>query len=89
MDRTSSLVGHDRADSMDGLTFESIGLTGWIAWWVALWVMPLLRLRRLIFEKRFLFVFRFLFFVKLIVFSDSAPRCDTHLDRFSINVLSF
>ena len=48
--------------------------------------MPLLRL---IFEKRFLFVFRFLFFVKLIVFSDSAPRCDTHLDRFSINVLSF
>lgn len=44
---------------------------------------------RLIFEKRFLFVFRFLFFVKLIVFSDSAPRCDTHLDRFSINVLSF
>ena len=53
---------------MDGLTFESIGLTGWIAWWVALWVMPLLRLRRLIFEKRFLFVFRFLFFVKLILF---------------------
>lgn len=40
MDRTSSLVGHDRADSMDGLTFESIGLTGWIAWWVALWVTP-------------------------------------------------
>jgi hypothetical protein len=25
---------------MDGLTFESIGLTGWIAWWVALWVTP-------------------------------------------------